>query len=141
MIVQCIPDIFKYDLLKGVHDFSASGGDVFKIALYSSSADLGQSTTVYTTSGEISGTGYSAGGATLTNIEPSLSSGVAYADFSDVTWTTATFTARGAMIYNSSAGNKAIKVLDFGTDKSVAAQDFTVRFPTADAVNAIIRIS
>ena len=133
---------FKVELLKGVHNFSASGGDVFKIALYTSSATLDATTTAYSATNEVSGTGYTAGGNTLTNIEPTSSGTTAYLDFSDTTWSTATITARGALIYNSSAvGNPAVAVLDFGADKTSTAGDFTVVFPTADASNAIVRIA
>lgn len=133
---------FKVELLKGVHNFSASGGDVFKIALYTSSATLDATTTAYSATNEVSGTGYTAGGNTLTNIEPTSSGTTAYLDFADTTWSTATITARGALIYNSSAaGNPAVAVLDFGADKTSTAGDFTVVFPTADASNAIVRIA
>lgn len=133
---------FKVELLKGVHNFSASGGDTFKIALYTSSATLDATTTAYSATNEVSGTGYTAGGNTLTNIEPTSSGTTAYLDFSDTTWSTATITARGALIYNSSAvGNPAVAVLDFGADKTSTAGDFTVVFPTADASNAIVRIA
>lgn len=133
---------FKVEVLKGVHNFSASGGDVFKIALYTSSATLDATTTAYSATNEVSGTGYTAGGNTLTNIEPTSSGTTAYLDFADTTWSTATITARGALIYNSSAvGNPAVAVLDFGADKTSTAGDFTVVFPTADASNAIVRIA
>ena len=140
-ITQAVPTSFKSELMTGLHDFTTTTGDVFKIALYTSSATLGASTTVYTTTEEVSGTGYSAGGATLTNVTPTTSGSTAFVDFADVTWSTATFTARGALIYNSTDGNRAVAVLDFGTDKVCTAGDFTVRFPTADATNAIIRIA
>ena len=133
---------FKVELLKGIHNFSASGGDTFKIALYTSSATLDASTTAYSATNEVSGTGYTAGGNTLTNVDPTSSGTTAYLDFDDTTWSTATITARGALIYNSSAvGNPAVAVLDFGADKTSTAGDFTVVMPTADASNAIVRIS
>jgi len=133
---------FKVELLKGVHNFSASGGDTFKIALYTSSATLDASTTAYSATNEVSGTGYTAGGAALTNVEPTSSGTTGYLDFSDVTWSAATITARGALIYNSSAaGNPAVAVLDFGVDKTSTAGDFIVVFPTDDASNAIVRIA
>jgi len=133
---------FKVEILKGIHNFSASGGDTFKIALYTSSATLDASTTAYSATNEVSGTGYTAGGNSLTNIDPTSSGTTAYLDFSDTTWSSATITARGALIYNSSAaGNPAVAVLDFGADKTSTAGDFTVVFPTADASNAIVRVA
>jgi hypothetical protein len=136
-ITQCVPTSFKIELLKGTHVF---GSDTFKIALYLSSADLGPSTTVYTTAGEISGTAYSAGGATLTGVAPTSDGSVALTDFSDITWSAATITARGALIYNSSKSNKVVTILDFGSDRIKAAADFKVEFPSADQHNAIVRI-
>jgi len=137
-ITQAIPASFRLELAQGLHDFSA---DTFKIALYSSSASLDENTTAYTTTGEITGTGYVAGGATLTTVAPVLSGSTAIIDFANVTWSSATFTARGALIYNSSESNKAVLVLDFGSDRSVTGTDFTVVFPAADSSNAIIRIA
>ena len=136
-IIECYPSSFKKELLEGVHDFSS---DTFKIALYSSSASLNQSTTVYSTTGEVSGTGYSAGGATLTVTAPSITGTTAIVDFADVTWSSATITARGALIYNSSQSNKAVRILDFGSDRVKSGADFVVTFPTPDALNAIIRM-
>ena len=133
---------FKVELLKGVHNFSASGGDTFKIALYDNNASFTAATTAYTASNEVSGTGYSAGGNTLTNIDPTSSGTTAFLDFADTTWSAATITARGALIYNSSAaGNPAVAVLDFGANKTSTSGDFTVVFPAADASNAIVRIA
>ena len=139
---------FKQELLYGVHDFDSVTGDTFKIALYTSSATLDASTTAYSATNEVSGTGYSAGGQDLTSVNPTTSGTTAFTDFADETWTTATITARGALIYNStpnttsiSVSNPAVVVLDFGADKTSTAGDFTVVFPTADASNAIIRIS
>lgn len=135
---------FKKQLLEAEHNFKAIGGSTFKIALYTSSASLDSSTTAYTTSNEVVGTGYTAGGKTLTNISPTTGGTTAFVDFSDVTWTVATITARGAMIYNSSSvnyPNAAVAILDFGTDKSSSSGDFTIQFPTPDASNAIIRIA
>ena len=133
---------FKVELLKGVHNFTNATGDTFKIALYTSSATLDASTTAYSATNEVSGTGYTAGGNTLTNVTPTSSGTTAYLDFADTTWSSATITARGALIYNSSAaGNPAVAVLDFGADKTSTAGDFTVVFPTADASNAIVRIA
>jgi hypothetical protein len=132
---------FKKELLEGLHDFNASGGDTYKLALYDNTATLDASTTVYTTTGEISGTGYSAGGSALTNVDPTSSGTTGFCDFDDLTFSTATITARGALIYNSTNGNRAVVVLDFGSDKTSTAGDFTIVFPTADASNAIIRIA
>lgn len=137
-ITQALCTSFKQELLEGVHDFD--GADTIKIALYSSSATLDATTTAYSTTNEISGTGYSAGGTTLTVATPTTSGTTAYIDFTDVEWTSATFTARGALIYNSTESNKAIAVLDFGGDYSVTAGTFRIVWPTADASNAIIRI-
>lgn len=138
---------FKKELLFGVHDF-ANGADTIKIALYTSSATLDASTTAYSATNEVSGTGYTAAGNTLTNVDPTSSGTTAFTDFADTTWSTATITARGALIYNStpnttsiSVSNPSVVVLDFGADKTSTAGDFTVVFPTADASNAIIRIS
>ena len=139
---------FKNELLYGVHDFDASTGDTFNIALYTSSATLDASTTAYSATNETSGTGYSAGGQALTNVNPTTSGTTAFTDFADETFTTATITARGALIYNTtpntasiSVTNPAVVVLDFGGDKTSTAGDFTIVFPTADASNAIIRIA
>jgi len=139
---------FKNELLYGVHDFDASTGDTFNIALYTSSATLDASTTAYSATNETSGTGYSAGGQALTNVNPTTSGTTAFTDFADETFTTATITARGALIYNTtpntdslSVSNPAVVVLDFGGDKTSTAGDFTIVFPTADASNAIIRIA
>jgi hypothetical protein len=111
------------------------------MALYTSSATLDATTTAYTATNEVSGTGYSAGGQALTTVAPTSSGTTAYLDFNDETWTSATITARGALIYNSTQSNKSVAVLDFGSDKTSTAGDFTVVFPTADASNAIIRIA
>ena len=132
---------FKQELLTGTHDFTNSTGDTFKIALFTSSATLGAATTAYSVTNEVSGTGYTAGGNTLTNVTPTTSGTTAFTDFADTTWSTATITARGALIYNSTDSDKAVVVLDFGSDKTSTAGDFTIQFPTADASNAIIRIA
>jgi VCBS repeat-containing protein len=132
---------FKKELLEALHDFNTTSGSTFKIALYTSTASLDATTTVYSTSNEVVGTGYTAGGVTLTNIDPVTSSTTAFADFADATWTSATITAAGALIYNSSQSNKAVAVLSFGGDKTSTNGDFVVQFPTADASNAIIRIA
>ena len=133
---------FKKELLEGVHNFKNSGGSTFKLAMYTNSASFDASTTAYTTSNEVSGTGYTAGGASLTRVDPTTSSTTAFTDFADLTFSTATITARGALIYNDSAsGDPTVVVLDFGGDKTSTAGDFTIVFPTADASNAIIRIA
>ena len=134
---------FKQELLQGVHNFTASTGDSFKLALYTNSASFTAATTAYTASNEVGDSGsYSAGGGTLTNVTPTTSGTTAFADFADITFTSATITARGALIYNDTAtGDPAVVVLDFGSDKTSTAGDFQVVFPTADASNAIIRIA
>lgn len=132
---------FKKELLDGIHDFRTTG-DSFKMALYTDSASLTAATTAYTVTGETSGTGYVATGQALTNVNPTSSGTTGFTDFDDETWTTSTITARGALVYNDTeAGDPSVIVLDFGTDKSSTAGDFTVQFPTADATNAIIRIA
>lgn len=138
-ITQAMCTSFKQELLEGVHDFTSH---TIKIALYSSSATLDATTTAYSATNEVSGTNYTAGGNTLTTVAPTTSGTTAFIDFNDVTWSAASITARGAVIYNSSvAGNPAIAVLDFGADKTSTDGDFTVQFPTADASNAIVRIA
>lgn len=133
---------FKKELLEAVHNFKNSGGSTFKIALYTNSASFTAATTAYTTSNEVSGTNYTAGGNTLTRVDPSTSGTTALTDFADTTWSSATITARGALIYNDSAsGDPTVVVLDFGSDKTSTSGDFTVVFPAADASNAIIRIA
>ncbi len=133
---------FKKELLEAVHNFKNSGGSTFNLALYTNSASFTAATTAYTTSNEVSGTGYTAKGAALTRVDPSTSGTTALTDFSDLTFSTATVTARGALIFNDSAsGDPTVVVLDFGGDKTSTAGDFTVVFPTADASNAIIRIA
>ena len=141
-ITQAMCTSFKTQLLEGEHNFKNSGGDTFKLAMYTSSATLGASTTAYTTSNEVSASGsYSAGGGDLTRVDPTSSGTTAFTDFADISFTTATITARGALIYNSTATNAAVCVLDFGADKTSTAGTFTIQFPTADASNAIIRIA
>tara|TARA_R110002020_G_scaffold44936_3_gene128979 strand:+ start:1071 stop:1499 length:429 start_codon:yes stop_codon:yes gene_type:complete len=140
-ISSAIATSFKTQVLTGTHNFTASSGNTFKLALYTSSATLGASTTVYVTTGESSGTNYTAAGASLTNITPVASSTTAVVDFSDLTFSTATVTARGCLIYNSSQSNKAVCAIDFGSDKSSTAGDFTVVFPAATATGAIIRLA
>ena len=140
-ITSAICNSFKQEILVGTHNFTASTGDSFKIALYTSSATLGASTTAYTTSNEISGTGYTAGGAALTSVTPVLDSSTAVCDFADVSFTSASFTANGCLIYNDDQSDKAVAVIAFGGDKTVSSGTFTIQFPTADASNAIIRIA
>jgi len=134
---QTLTTSFKQEILLGVHDLET---DTIKMALYLATADLGAATTVYTTSGETSGTGYTAGGETLTGVTVLTSGTTAYVDFADPSWDPADFTARGALIYNASKSNKAIAVLDFGSDKT-ATTIFTVQMPANTATSALIRIS
>lgn len=134
---QTLTTSFKQDILLGVHDLDT---DTIKMALFLATADLGAGTTVYTTTGETSGTGYVAGGKTLTGVTVLTSGTTAYVDFADPTWDPAGFTARGALIYNASKSNKAIAVLDFGADKT-ATTTFTVQMPANTATSALIRIS
>ena len=134
---QCT--IFKQNCLSGLENFAAGTSYIYKIALYTALADLSYATTAYTTVGEVVGTGYTAGGQTLTVIPPASSDQTAYLSFVDVTWSPATFTCRGALIYNSTT-NAAVAVLDFGADKSPTTS-FTITFPTDNASNAIIRFS
>ena len=133
---------FKKELLEAVHNFKNTGGSTFNLALYTSSSSLGAGTTSYTTSNEVSGTGYTAKGASLTRVDPSNDGTTAITDFSDLTFSSSTITARGALIFNDSAsGDPAVCALDFGSDKSSSSGDFTIQFPAADASNAIIRIA
>ena len=143
-ITSAICTSFKVELLKGVHDFTATTGDTFKIALYDSDATLGAGTTAFSTSEEItntSGTAYTSGGATLTSVTPTSSSTTAICDFADVSFSSASFTANGALIYNSSESNAAVCAIAFGSDKTATNGTFTIQFPTADATNAIIRLA
>ena len=142
-IVQSICSSFKQELLAGVHNFTASTGDVFKIALYTSSATLDSSTTAYSATNEASGSGYTAGGGTLVNAtgSPFLSGTAAYIDFDDYTWSSATISAAGALIYNSSKSNKAVAVLSFGGTYSSTNGNFTVTFPAATSTTAVIILS
>lgn len=137
-ITQSMVSSFKQQILLGEHDLDT---DVIKIALYTSAATLSAATTAYSTSDEVVGVGYTAGGNTLAGATVSLTGTTAFVDFSDTTWTTATITARGALIYNSSKSDKAIAVLDFGSDKTSTAGDFVVQFPANDSSSAIIRIA
>ena len=148
-IAQAMCTSFKQELMLGTHNF-ATGGNAFKIALYaeggggksSTTATLGAATTAYTTTGEVANSGsYAAGGGTLTKVAPTTSGTTAFTDFADISFTTATITAMGALIYNDTNGDKAVAVLDFSTNKTSTSGTFTVQFPTADASNAIIRIA
>ena len=149
-IAQAMCTSFKQELLEGVHNFKNSGGDTFKLALYaegsggksSTTATLGATTTAFTTTGEVASSGtYATGGGSLTRVDPSTSGTTAFTDFADLSFTTATITAMGALIYNSSDSNKAVAVLDFTSNKTSTSGTFTIQFPTADASNAIIRIA
>ena len=141
-ITQAMCTSFKKELLEAKHNFLNSGGSTFNLALYTSSASLDKDTTAYTTSNEVSGTNYTAKGASLTRIDPSTSGTTALTDFSDLTFSNVTLTAAGALIFNDSAsGDPSVCVLNFGGDKQATAGDFTVVFPSADANSAIIRIA
>jgi hypothetical protein len=146
-IAQTSTTSFKVELLQAVHNFGPTSPNTFKIALYTAAAGIGPTTTVYTTTSEVVGAGYTAGGNTLvistspTSGTNSLSIPTAYISFAATTWTSATFTARGALIYNTTQGNKSVAVLDFGGDKTVTNDTFQIIFPTADATSAIVRIS
>lgn len=133
---------FKRQLLEGVHNFLNSGGDTFKAALYVAAATLDASTTTYSATNEVPATGgYTAGGATLTRVNPALSGTTAYTDFADVTYSASTITARGMLIYNDTDSDAAVSSHDFGSDKSSSGGDFQIQFPTADASNAVLRIA
>ena len=139
-ISQAMCTSFKVELMTGTHNFTNSSGNAFKLALYTSSATLGAATTAFSATNEVSGTGYTGGGA-LTNVTPTSSGTTAFTDFADLTFSSSTITANGALIYNSTNSNKAVCVLAFGGDKSSTNGDFTIQFPTPDASNAIIRIA
>lgn len=140
-ISSAITTSFKQELLVATHNFTASSGDTFKLALYTSSATLGATTTAYVTTGQVTGTNYTAGGANLTSVTPTTSGTTAVCDFADLTFGTATVTARGCLIYNSSKSNKAVAAIDFGGDKTSTAGDFTIVFPSPTATGAIIRLA
>ena len=135
-----IANSFKVEVLRGLHNFDTSG-DTFKLALYDSTATLTATTTAYTTTVEVTGTGYSAGGSALTNVTPTSGGTSGITDFDDLTFSTVTLTARGALIYNSTNGNRAVAVLDFSSNQTRTAADLIIQFPTADRSNAIIRIN
>jgi hypothetical protein len=147
MFIQTATTSFKLQLMQAIHSFGPTSPDTFKIALYTSASTLGPDTTVYTTSDEVTGTGYTAGGKTLT-INPSPATGLnstavptAFVSFDDISWTNATFTTAGALIYNSTEGNKSVAVLVFNIVKTVNNDTFQIIFPTPDANSAIVRIS
>ena len=142
-ITSAICNSFKVEILKAVHNFTASTGNVFNLALYTSSASLGAGTTAYTTSGEVAtATGYTAKGKVITSVTPVLSSSTAVCDFADISWTSASFTTRGCLIFNeTAAGDPSVCAVDFGGDKTVSSGTFTIQFPTADASSAIVRIA
>ena len=146
-ITQAVCNSFKVELLQGEHDFRSSGGDAFKLALYTNSASLDAATTAFTTSNEVSASGtYSSGGGALTNQGASGSGATAFIDFADLSFTSATISAQAAVIYNSNTSattntNAAVMVLDFGAVKTSTSGTFTIQFPTADSSNAILRIS
>ena len=140
-ITSTLTTSFKKELLDGTHNFKASGGNSFKLALYTSSATLGAATTAFTTTGQASGTNYTSGGSALTNINPTSSGTTGFTDFADLTFGTATVTARGCMIYNDTNSDKSVATIDFGGDKTSTAGDFTIVFPAAAASTAIIRIA
>ena len=140
-ITQAVANTFKQQLLQGGHNFNAGTGNVFKLALYTSAATLSSSTTVYTSTNEVANTGqYVTGGGVLTNISPLVSSGVAFIDFADISFTGVTLTAAGALIYNTSNSNAAVAVLDFGSDKTATSGTFTIQFPADTTAAAILRI-
>jgi hypothetical protein len=141
-ITQAVANSFKGELLTGTHNFTNGTGNVFKLALYTSAATLNSATTVYANTDEVANSGqYATGGGVLTNVSPVVSSGVAFIDFSDLSFTGVTLTARGALIYNTSATNKAVCVLDFGSDKTATSGTFTIQFPADTSAAAILRIS
>jgi hypothetical protein len=144
-ISSAICNTFKVEVLKAVHNFTASSGNTFNLALYTSSASLGAGTTAYASTNEISntsGSAYTAKGEALTSVTPVLSSSTAVCDFADISWTSASFTANGCLIFNDTvAGDPAVCVVAFGADKTVSNGTFTIQFPAADASNAIVRIA
>jgi hypothetical protein len=146
-LTQALCTSFKQELMQALHNFTASTGNTFKLALFKAGASIvgtyGAATTNYSqmTSDEVTGTGYSAGGNALTNVTPTTSGTTAFNDFNDLVFSTVTITTRGAMIYNTTNGNRSVCILDFGGDKTATAGDFTIQFPTPDASNAIIRLA
>ena len=143
-ITSAICNSFKTEILKAVHNFTASSGNTFNIALYTSSATLNKSTTAYSSTNEISntsGSAYVAGGKALTSVTPALSTDTACCDFADISYTSASFTANGCLIYNDTNSDRAVCAVAFGSDKTVTSGTFTIQFPAADASNAIVRIA
>ena len=140
-IIQTLTTSFKVELAQGLHNFTASTGDVFKMALYTANADLGASTTAYTAAGESSGTNYTAGGIALTNITPTFQGTTAYWTFDTATFANVTLTTNGALIYNSTNGNRSVAVLNFGVNITKSGQNLVITFPAADATNAVLRIA
>ena len=132
---------WKSEVMTGLHDFTLSTGNAFKVALYTSAATLGATTTAYSATNEIAGTGYSAGGLALTNVTPTTSGTTALTDFADAQWTSASFTANGCLVYNTTNSNRAVFTIAFGGDVSVTSGTFTITWPTPDASNAILRIA
>lgn len=140
-IIQTLTTSFKVEVAQGLHNFTTGTGDVFKLALYTANADLGAATTAYTAAGESSGTNYTAGGVILTNITPSFQGTTSYWSFQDVTFTNVTLTTNGALIYNSTNGNRSVAVLNFGVNITKTAQNLVITFPVNDATNAVLRIA
>ena len=139
-IIQTLTTSFKVELPQALHNFTAGTGNVFKMALYTANANIGADTTAYTTAGECSGTNYTAGGITLTNVTPTFSGTTAYWTFDDAVFTNVTLTTNGALIYNSTSGNRSVCVLNFGQNITKTAANLTVTFPPASATDAILRI-
>ena len=140
-IIQTLTTSFKVEVAQALHNFTTGTGNVFKLALYTANADLGASTTAYTTAGEVSGTNYSAGGIVLTNITPSFQGTTSYWSFQNATFSNVTLTTNGALIYNSTNGNRSVAVLNFGVNITKSAQDLVITFPVNDATNAVLRIA
>lgn len=140
-ITQAMTTSFKKELMLGLHNFTITVGNNFKIALYTSGATMDATTANYSTTNEVVGTGYTAGGKALTNVTPTTSGTTAFTDFDDVVWTAASITARGALIYNADQANRSVAVLDFGSDFTSTAGNFTITFPTANASAAILRLA
>ncbi len=140
-IIQTLTTSFKVEVAQALHNFTTGTGNVFKLALYTANADLGASTTAYTTAGEVSGTNYSAGGIVLTNITPSFQGTTSFWSFQNATFTNVTLTTNGALIYNSTNGNRSVAVLNFGVNITKTAQDLVITFPVNDATNAVLKIA
>ena len=136
---QVVCNSFKVELFRAIHDFTASTGDTFKVALYTSASTIGASTTVYTATNEAVGTGYTAGGAALTSVTPTLNGNTCVVDFADVTISTVTLTYRKALIYNSTKANRAVAVFDFGSDRVISGGNLIIQMPLPDPSSAILR--